>query len=144
MSTTVTTNAIAGVNKDKQNAIVDLAQAKITYILRERAQIKGYRDCIKVQQEALSKLAEDVLTADMVFGRPASLSPSISEATILTAIAKRNEEKQKCIEAGGKTHVAAIDGYNASIKGCNDRIEALRKELNALATDVVTEAQVLG
>lgn len=141
---TVTTNAIAGVNKDKQAQVVDQAQAKITYILKEQGSIKGYQENIKVHQEALAKLADDVLTADMVFGRPASLSPSISEATILTAIAKRNEEQQKRIEQNGKAHVASIDGYNASIKGCNDRITKLREELNALATDVVTEAQVLG
>jgi len=141
---TIATNAIAGVNKDKQAVIVDQAQAKITYILREQGSIKGYQENIKVHQEALAKLADDVLTAEAVFGRPASLTPSISEATILTAIAKRNEEKQKTVEANGKSHVAAIDGYNASIKGCNDRIAKLREELNALATDVVTEAQVLG
>ena len=144
MNTNITTNAIAGINQDKQTQVVDLAQAKICFILKEQQQVAKYRENIKVHQEALAKLAEDVLTAEQVLGRPASTSPTVSEVTILKAIAKRNEEKAKFIESNSKSHVAEIDGYNKSIAGCQERIVALRKELDALAADVVTVDQVVG
>ena len=139
----VTTNALAQLNKERQAKVTDEAQAKITYLLKEQAQIKSYRESIVGHQEALKKLVEDVLTAESVFGRPASVTPTQNEVTILNAIKERNDAKQKEIECKSKGHLVSIDGYNASIKGCDERIAKLRTEMAALAADVITEAQVL-
>jgi archaellin len=139
---TITQNALDQLNKDKQAKVVDLAQSKITYILKEKEQIASYRESIKVHQEAVSKMAEDMLTDQDVFGRPASTTPSQNEATILQAIKQRNDDKQKSIEANSKCHLQQIDASLAAIKGCEDRIIGLRKELDELAVATVTEAQI--
>lgn len=141
---TVTTNALAQLNKERQARVTDEASAKITYLLKEQATIKSCQDSIKVHQEAVSKLVEDVLTAESVLGRPASVTPTQNEVTILSAIKERNDAKQKCIEANSKSHISAITDFNATIAACNGRIAKLREEMAALAADVVTETQVLG
>ena len=140
----ITTNALNQLNQDKQAQVVDQAQAKITYILRERASIASHQDAVKVHQEAVNKIAEDVITAESVFGRPASMTPTQNEATILRAIKERNDDKQKCVEAKSKNHLAEIDGHLSAIKGCEERIKGIQKELSELAVDVITESQVLG
>ena len=144
MSNTVTTNALAQLNKDRQAKVTDEAQAKITYLLREQATIKSCQESIKVHQDAVKLLVEDVLTAESVFGRPASVTPTQNEVTILNAIKERNDAKQKSIEANSKSHLGAITEMNATITACNARIATLREELSKLAADVVTETQVLG
>lgn len=141
---TITSNALNQLNQDKQAQVVDQAQGKITYILRERTSIASHREAIKVHQEALQKITEDVIKAEDVFGRPPSVTPSQNEATILRAIKERNDDKQKCVESKSKGHLTEIDGHLSAIKGCEERIAGLQKELGDLAADVVTETQVMG
>lgn len=140
---TITENALAQLNQDKQGRVVEIAQSKITYILQEKERIASYRESVKLEQEMVQKLANDILTAESVFGRPASTSPSLNEVTILQAIKQRNDDKQKCVEKCSKEHLMKIEGYLSSIKGCEDRIAGLRKELEELAVATVTASQVM-
>jgi hypothetical protein len=140
----VTQNALAQLNKDKQAVVVDKASAKITYILAEQAKIKDYQEAIRVHQEKVAKIVGDILTADQVLGRPASVTPNQFEVAVLKAIKDRNDATTKNVEEKSKCHLSEIDGLNAAIKGCNERISKLREEVSALVADVVTAEQVLG
>lgn len=136
--------AVDSVNKAKLEAVVDLAQAKIVYITQEKAKIKNIQESIKRHQEVLSGLAEDVLTPELVLGRSPSLNPTPSEVVILEAIKKRNEDKAKAIAANAKSHTAEVDGYQATIKACEKRIADMIAEINGLAAEQITAAQILG
>ena len=142
-SNPITQHALAQLNQDRQAVLVDQAGARITYILREQKQIKCFQEQIEVCQEAVNKISMDILTVEAVFGHQVSTSPNPNEVVILKAIKERNESKQKQVESQSKEQLETIDGLNASIKGCNERIARLRDELNALVADVVTVEQLL-
>lgn len=135
--------AVDAVNKAKLEAVVDLAQSKIIYIQKEREKIVGLKENIKRHQEILSGLAEDVLTPELVLGRSPSLNPTPSEVVILEAIKKRNEDKAKNIANAAKAHTNEVDGYQATIKGCEKRISDMIAEINTIAADTITAAQIL-
>jgi len=136
--------AIAKVNEDKAARLVDEAQAKIVYIQIEQSKIVRYNKAIGETQIVLKGMEQEMLTGEQVLGRHPSLNPSPTEVTILDAIAKKNEEKAKSQASNSKNLVESIDGYLASIKACNARIDVLRKELAEMSNEVVTEIQILG
>jgi hypothetical protein len=144
MSNNIATKAILAVNEEKANKVVDLAQAKIAYIMKEQGNIASFQKSITAHQDVLKTFVEDMISPESILNRAPSLNPTPAEATILVAIAKRNEEKAKTQAANSKSHVDSIDGYLKSIKGCEERIAELRKELNDLVPDEVTEQQILG
>jgi len=141
---TIALAAIDKVNEQKSEQLVDLAQAKITYIQQEQGKIAKFRKSIEDYQTFLKGLEQEMLTPTAVLGREPSLTPSPSEVTILNAIVKKNEEKAKSQANSSKSYVEIIDGLYASIKGCETRISELRKELSELTADVVTQQQILG
>jgi hypothetical protein len=136
--------AVDAVNKAKLEAVVDLAQSKIAYITQEKAKIATLQENIKRHQEVLSALCDDVLTPELVLGRSASLNPTPSEVVILEAIKQRNEGKAKVIATNAKSHTNEIDGYQATIKACEKRIKDMVDEIQKLAADSITAAQILG
>ena len=142
-SNPITQNAIEHLNHEKQALAVDQAGAKITYILREQESIRGFQERITELQKSVNLLADEGLTAEQVFGRPASFSPSPGEATVLKAIRERNEWRQRQLEASSHEKLDAIYGLNSSIAGCNARIDALRLELGEIEASVITEGQLL-
>jgi hypothetical protein len=135
--------AVDAVNKAKLEAVVDIAQSKIIYIQQERVKIASLKENIKRHQEVLSGLAEDVLTPELVLGRSPSLSPTPSEVVILEAIKKRNEDKAKNIAGAAKTHTNEVDSYQATIKACEKRISDMVVEINTIAAETITAAQIL-
>ncbi len=144
MNTNITTQAVAAVNKQKTDALVEIVMGKMVYIGKEQEKIKGYEKAIAEFQKTLVAMADDVLKPEDVLGRGASMNPTPNEVTILEAIKKRNEEKAASIAANSKSNVATIDGFRNSIKGCEGRIADIRKEIDALTVEEVTVASVLG
>lgn len=140
----IAASAVSKLNEQKYAQTVEAAQAKIAYILKEKQAIKGFEENIAKHQEILKGFIEDQIVASVVLGREASLNPTPSEVVILTAIAKRNDEKAKSQATNSKSHVDAIDGYQSAIKGCNERIDKMRKEISELVTPEVTVAEILG
>jgi DNA repair exonuclease SbcCD ATPase subunit len=143
METNIINAAVDAVNKSKLEAVVDVAQSKIIYISKEKETIAKTREAIKTHQEALQKIAEDVLTPELVLGRGPSLNPTPSEAVILEAIKNRNEAKAKSIAANAKAHTDAVDNYQGTIKACEKRIADMVAEIQKLSAETITAAGIL-
>jgi hypothetical protein len=131
-------------NNARQNNVTSTAQQKIGFILDERAKIKSYSDAKKVQQEALSKLALEVVTYQDVTGVELPTAPNQNQVTIIKAIEQINASNQKSVEFTSKSHIDGTASYDKSIAACQERIKVLNEELAKLAVDVVTEEQVVG
>lgn len=130
-------------NNARQAGIAATAQQKISYILEERAKIASYEKSKAVQQEALAKMAVEVVTYQEVTGTSLPLAPNQNQATIIKAIEAINAGKQKCVEANSRSFIDSVTSYDKSIAACVERIKALNEELNKLGADIVTEAQVV-
>lgn len=130
-------------NNARQAGIAATAQQKISYILEERAKIASYEKSKSANQEALAKLAVEVVTYQDVTGASLPLAPNQNQATIIKAVEAINSGKQKQVECASKGYIDNISSYDHSIVACGERIKALNEELNKLGADIVTEAQVV-
>ncbi len=144
MNTNITTQAVVALNKSKNDTLVEKVMAKMIYIGKEQAQIEVYRKEAAAFQKTVAAMADDVITPEQVFGRPASLTPTPNEVVILEALKKRNEDKAKSIANNAKNNVDVIDGIQNSIKGCEGRIAEIRAEINKMTVEEVTVATIMG
>lgn len=135
---------IEATNNARQVAVTAAAQQKIAFILEERAKIASYEKSKAMQQETLNKLTLDVVTYKSVTGSDLPANPNHNQATVIKAIEAMNANKQASVKAASQALIDTIAGYDKSIAATSKRIGELIEEMNKLAVEEVTAAQVVG
>lgn len=139
-----TTLGLAAVNKGRQIAVENQAVSLIGCITNNQKAIATYEASIKQEQEALAKLAGDVVTMKQVLGTEFTGTLNPNQVTIANAIKKHIDAKQEQVSLQSQGHINRMESSRTTIKGLELQIAEWRKQLAALSVDVVKAEQVVG
>ncbi len=142
-NTSVINAGIELVNKSKQAKAEQDVAALVQQICGEVKAIRMLQESIKLEQDAVKKLAKDLITQEDVFGSVIT-DPNQNEATIAKVIFDLNKTKQGQIELKSQVHVQRIDQSKDGIADHQKKIVEIRQKLNEIKVDEVTTAEVMG
>lgn len=143
MNSNIINSGVDAVNKSRLANVESRAQTLITQIESNRKGIESYEPHIKAEQEALSKLGLNTLTAKGMFGEEPSGELTVNQVTILKVIAKINESRQSQVELSSQSHINKIESYRKTQESLQVQINEWQKQLRELSVDVVTVEKVL-
>ncbi len=142
-NTSVINAGIELVNKSKQAKAEQDVAALVQQICGEVKAIRMLQESIKLEQDAVKKLAKDLITQEDVFGSVIT-DPNQNEATIAKVIFDLNKTKQGQIELKSQVHVQRIDQSKDGIADHQKKIVEIRQKLSEIKVDEVTTAEVMG
>ena len=143
MSNNAVNLGVNAYNAAQQAVVEEKAKGLISLIVSSQKSLKDYDGFIKLEQESLQKLADDAVTQSSVIGTQWTGELNPNQVTIVNAIKKLNDDKQDQVKLLSQKHINKIEGYRSTVKGINETIADLRKQLNELGVSAVTVESVI-
>lgn len=140
---TATTLGLDAINKSRQAMVESEAKQIIDLILLKRKGIKVHQDTIKLEQESLEKLANDVILQRDVLGREYTGTLNVNQVTIAKVIAAMNDANTKKVELVSQSHLNRIDHARKQIASLEKEIAEWIGKMEKLEADVITLDQVV-
>jgi hypothetical protein len=144
MNSNVISGGIELVNKSRVAQVEADAAALIKQIIDQKASIDSRRVSIKLEQDCLVALGNEILTQRGVLGTEWTGDLNMNQVTILKSIEALNKAKQGVVDLKSQGHTNNIIKQLDAIKGHEKVIAELQEKLGKLAVEVVTPSTVLG
>lgn len=143
MNTNVIQAGVQAFNEQKLEEAKGKVMSAIRGIQTEQSKIADFNRAIEGVRADLKNVEEDVITDESVMGRPID-GTSPSGATMIAAIKGLNDAKQANVKAQTLALTNRITDMQKGIKGCNERIAAIKADVAKLETENATVTQVMG
>ena len=144
MNTNIINSATANINNERELAVIRNAQALIGNIEREQGVVKTCQQRIESHRIGLKALAEANTTYQKVTGTPEPVNPTLTQQAVVKAINELVKSKQAEVESAANSLGNAIANEQAAIVATEQRIAALRKQLDEMKVEVVTPSTIIG